>query len=194
MHRRIRLFCFQRSVPLCHQTGLRHSSSVECHVSAAIGRANWNHPHGYRCRNLLHFVMQLVLAQKILRFWSFSCPAPWLSFSVSGHSGSWKYRGHFQRPFHPRSTPAHRHYLPHTGRFPDAPQSGRHWQRTSRAFALCSNGSVRPGSVLPCQIANAGFFLRPCPHRVSASSFWAWTARPSLSSGESVSFWLTFPL
>lgn len=33
---------------------------------------------------------------------------------------------------------------------------------------------------------------------LSASSFsfffWAWTARPSLSSGESVSFWLTFPL
>ena len=192
MHRWIRLFYHQQSVPLCHQTGLRHSNPAECRVSAAIGRASWNHPP--RCRMRLHLVPRLTPVQKILCCGLFSCPASRLSFSVFGHSGSWKYRGHFQQPFRPRSTPAHRHYLPHTVRFPDAPQSGRHWQRTSRVSVPCSIGSIHPGSVLPCQIANAGLFLRPCQHRVSASSFWAWTARFSLSSGESVSFLLTFPL
>ena len=169
MHRWMRLFCRQQSAPLCRPTGQRHSNFCGFPVAVSIGRASWNRPR--LCRNLLHFVVRSALVQKILRSWSLSCPAFSLSFSASGHSGFWQHRGWFRRLFPPRSTPAHRHYLPHIGRFPGVPQTGRHGRRTSRASAPCSNGLTHPGSVPLFQTADAGLFLPPYPHRVSAFSF-----------------------
>ena len=180
-----------RSAPLC-PNGRRHNSSAGCPVSAATGKASWNRPRW--CRMRLHLVPQSAPVQKILRFWCLSCPASWLSFSASGHSGFWKYHGHFLPPFRPRSTPAHRRFHPRTGQLPGAPQTGRHGQRTSPASAPCSTGSTRPGSVPPCQTADAVPFPQLYLHRFSAFSFWAPTAPPWLFSGENGSFWLTFPL
>jgi len=190
MHRWMPL-CRLQSAPLC-PTGRRHNSSAGCPAFAATGIASWNRPR--RCRMRLHLVPQSVPVQKILRFGHLSCPASWLSFSASGHSGSWKYPGHFLPPFRPRSEPVCPHCRPRTGRFPGAPQTGRHGRRTSPASAPCSTGSVRPGSAPPCRTADAGLFRRSFPHRFSASSFWAPTAPPWLFSGENGSFLQMFPL
>ena len=183
--------CRLRSAPPC-PTGRRHSNFCGFLAAVSSGKASWSRPH--RCRMRLHLVPQSALVQKILRFWCPSCPVSWLSFSASGHSGFWKYHGHILPLFRPRSMPAHRRFHPRTGQPPGAPQSGRHGQRTSPASAPCSTGSVRPGSVPPCQTADAGLFQRSFLHRFSAFSFWAPTAPLWFSSGENGSFWRTFPL
>ena len=183
--------CHLRSAPLC-PTGRQHNSSAGYPVSAATGKASWNRPHW--CWMRLHLVPQSAPMQKILRFWSPSCPASWLSFSASGHSGSWQYRGWSRRLFRPRSEPAHRRFHPRTGQLPGAPQSGRHGRRTFHASAPCSTGSTRPGSVPPCQTADAVPFPQLYLHQFSAFSFWAPSALPWLFSGENGSFLRTFPL
>ena len=193
MRRQMQPFCRQRSALLCRLTGQQHSSFCGFPSAVSIGRASWSCPRWCRCWNLLHFVPQLVPVQKILWFWCLFYPASWLSFSVSGHNGFWKCPGYSRQFFRPRLEPAHRHYLPHTGRFPGAPQTGRHGRRTSHVSAPCSSGSIHPGSVRLCRNADAGLSLRPFLHQVSVFSFWTWTVRPSLSSGENGSFLLTFP-
>ena len=190
MHRWMPL-CRLWSAPPC-PTGRRYNSFCEFLAVVSNVKASWSRPH--RCRMRLHLVPKSDSVQKILRFWCLSCPAFWLSFSASGHSGSWQYRGWSRRLFRPRSEPAHRRFHPRTGQLPGAPQSGRHGRRTFLASAPCSTGSTRPGSVLPCQNAGAGLFRQPFLHRFSAFSFWASTALPWLSSGVNGSFWRTFPL
>ncbi len=179
-----------RSAPLC-RTGRRHSSFCGFLAAVSSVKASWSHP--CRCRMRLYLVPQLAPVQKILRFWCLSCPASWLSFSAFWRNGSWKYPGHFQPPFRPRSKPACPHCHPRTGQPPGAPQTGRHGRRTFPASVPCSNGSTRPGSVPPCQTADAVPFPQLYLHRFSAFSFWAPTAPPSFSSGENGSFWLRFP-
>ena len=178
--------CHLRSAPPC-PTVRRHSSFCGFLAAVSSVKASWSRPRRRRMR--LHLVPQSASVQKILRFGYLSCPAFWLSFSASGHSGFWKYHGHFLPPFRPRSTPAHRRFHPRTVQPPDAPQTGRHGQRTSPASAPYSTGSVRPGSVRPCQIADAGLSQPPCLHPFSAFSFWAPTAPPWLFSEENGSFW-----
>ena len=99
--------CRLRSAPL-YPNVRRHSSSAGCLASAATGKASWSRPR--RCQMRLHLVPQSASVQKILRFWCLSCPASWLSFSASGHSGFWQYRGWSRRLFRPRSEPAHRRF------------------------------------------------------------------------------------
>ena len=183
--------CRLRSAPL-YPNVRRHSSSAGCLAFAATGKASWSRPP--RCRMRLHLVPRLTPVQKILCCGLFSCPASWLSFSAFWRNDFWKYPGHCQPPFRPRSEPACPHCNPHTGQPPCAPQTERHGRRTSPASAPCSTGSARPGSVPPCQTAGAGLFRRSFPHRFSASSFWAPTAPPWLSSGENGSFLQMFPL
>ena len=180
-----------RSAPLC-PNGRRHSDFYGFLAAVSSVKASWNCPR--RCRMRLHLVPQSALVQKILRFWCPSCPASWLSFSAFGHSGFWKYPGHFLPPFRPRSAPAYPHCRPRMGQPPGAPQTGRHGRRTFPASVPYSTGSVRPGSVPPCRTAGAGLFRRSFLHRFSVSSFWAPTAPPWLFSGVNGSFWLTFPL
>ena len=183
--------CHLRSAPPC-PTVRRHSSFCGFLAAVSSVKASWSRPRRRRMR--LHLVPQSASVQKILRFGYLSCPAFWLSFSASGHSGFWKYHGHFLPLFRPRSTPVCLHCRPRIGRFPGAPQTGRHGQRTSPASAPYSTGSVRPGSVPPCRTAGAGFFRRSFLHRFSVSSFWAPTAPPWLFSEENGSFLRTILL
>ena len=190
MHRWMPL-CRLRSAPPC-PTVRRHSSFCGFLAAVSSGKASWSRLH--RCRMRLHLVPKSASVQKILRFWHPSCPASWLSFSASGHRCSWKYPGHFLLPFRPRLKPACPHYRPRTGQPPDAPQTGQHGLRTFLVSAPCSTGSVRPGSVPPCQTADAVPFPQLYLHRFSAFSFWAPSALPWFSSGENGSFLRTFPL
>ena len=180
-----------RSAPPC-PTGRRHSSFCGFLAAVSSVKASWSHLH--RCWMLLHLVPQSVPVQKILRFWCLSFPVPWLSSCVCGHSGLWKYHGHFLPPFRPRSEPVCPHCHPRIGQPPGAPQSGRHGQRTFPVSVPCSTDSTHPGSILPCRTAGAGLSLLPFPHRFSAFSFWAPSALPWLFSGENGSFLRTFPL
>ena len=190
MHRWMPL-CHLRSAPPC-PTGRRYNSFCEFLAAVSSVKASWNRPRW--CRMRLHLVPQSASVRKILRFGHLSCPASWLSFSASGHSDFWKYPGHFLPPFRSRSTPAHRRFHPRTGQLRDAPQTGRHGRRTSPVSAPYSTGSVRPGSVPPCQTADAVPFPQLYLHRFSTFSFWAPSALPWLFSGENGSFLRTFPL
>ena len=167
--------CHLRSAPPC-PTVRRHSSFCGFLAAVSSVKASWSRPRRRRMR--LHLVPQSASVQKILRFGYLSCPAFWLSFSASGHSGFWKYPGHCQPPFHLRLTPVCPHCHPRTGQPPCAPQTGRHGRRTFPASAPYSTGSVRPGSVPPCQTADAVPFPQLYLHRFSAFSFWAPSALP----------------